>query len=221
MMSQAHDFGRGNMLTWGGLVVGMMIVGVLLGAEQPLFGQEQSGTAGEYVKKLGAKDARVRDKAVDAILRDRKLIVEKLIALADPVNAKKQTYETRAAAAFVLGELRAVKAVPVLSKAMPEVGDRVHSEISRFSVPFWNALVKIGRPAVPVMIENIETSDNRILRIDSLGVLNHVLGGKRRLLELLAKLETRAAKDKRKQQRIQAAATWAKKHYKETEEPLY
>ena len=157
----------------------------------------------------------------EAILRDRKLIVENLIALVEPANAKKHSSQTRAAAAFLLGELRAVEAVPVLSRAMPEVADRVRSDFSRFDVPFWNALVKIGRPAVPVMIKNIETSDNRILRIDSLRVLDQVLGGKRRLLELLAKLEARAAKDKRKQRRIQAAAAWAKEYYKEAEEPLY
>lgn len=41
-----------------------------------------------------------------------------------------------------------------------ESGLRVVKDISRYDSPAWNALVRIGRPAVPAMIENIEASDN-------------------------------------------------------------
>jgi hypothetical protein len=72
------------------------------------------------------------------------------------------------------------------------------------------------------MIQNVENSDQEILWQKSLDVLNHVLGGKRRVLELLAKLEARAAKDDVKQGRIVRAIKWAQQHYVEgKEEPLY
>ena len=72
----------------------------------------------------------------------------------------------------------------------------------------------------PAMIENIETSDNRILRIKSLDVLNHVLGGKRRVLELLTKLKVQA-KDHPEIQRIESAIQRTQTHFKEDKEPLY
>ena len=92
--------------------------------------------------------------------------------------------------------------------------------IDRYATPVWEALVKIGRPAVPAMIENIETSDNGILRKKSLDVLCHVLGGKRRVLELLTKLQART-KEQTGSQRIQAAIQHTQTHFKEDEEPLY
>jgi len=81
------------------------------------------------------------------------------------------------------------------------------SDISRYDVPVWTALVRIGRPVVPAMIENIETSDNRILREKSIDVLYHVLGGKRRVLELLTKLKEQA-KDLPKTECIEFLEKW-------------
>ncbi|NQT11737.1 MAG: hypothetical protein HQ582_03245 [Planctomycetes bacterium] len=147
--------------------------------------------------------------------------MEQLIPLIDPANAKEYSDETRCAAAYLLGKLRAVEAIPVLSRALAdEPGRKMRHGISRYDAPVWSALVRIGRPAVPTMIENIETSDHRMLRIRSLGVLNHVLGGKRRLLELLAKLEKRTD-DKETRRRLQECITRVREHYKETKEPLY
>jgi HEAT repeat protein len=133
------------------------------------------------------------------------VIVNELIPLIDPANSEKYNNGTRVAAAFLLGKFRAVEAVPVLARALanePEQGEK--PDISRYDAPVWTALVRIGRPAVPAMIENIEASDNRILHIKSLDVLYHVLGGKRRVLELLTKLKVQA-KDHPEIQRIKAS----------------
>ncbi len=173
------------------------------------------------IERLRSEERRTRDTTVDAILQDHSATVEQLIPLIDPAKAKEYSDETRCAAAYLLGKLRAVEAVPVLSRALAdEPGPKTRSDLSRYDVPVWNALVRIGRPAVPAMIENIETSDHRMLRIGSLDVLNHVLGGKRRLLELLAKLEKRTD-DKGTRRRIQECTTRAREHYKENKEPLY
>jgi hypothetical protein len=70
------------------------------------------------------------------------------------------------------------------------------------------------------LIDNIETSDNKILRVKSLDVLYHVLGGKRRVMELLNKLKERA-EDKLKIQYIEAAIQYTQEHFMEDTEPLY
>jgi HEAT repeat protein len=178
------------------------------------------------IDDLLSEQPRTRDRAVDATLRDRKSVIEQLIPLIDPVNTKKYSDETRCAAAYLLGKLRAVEAVPVLSKALADPpGPKVFSDSSRYDAPVLAALAKIGRPAVPEMIKNVETSENQILRKKSLDVLNHVLGGKRRLLELLVKLNTRQLSeqppDQEASRRIREARSWAEAHYKEDKEPLY
>ncbi len=173
------------------------------------------------INGLLSQDSRIRDQAVDSILQDRRSIVNKLIPLIDPANTKKYSDQTRCAAAYLLGMLRATEAVPVLSRALAnEPGRKLISDISRYDVPVWTALVRIGRPAVPAMIENIETSDNKILREKSIDVLNHVLGGKRRVLELLTKLKARA-EDRQIIEHIEAAIQYTQAHFKEDKEPLY
>jgi len=173
------------------------------------------------INGLLSQDSRIRDQAVDSILQDRRSIINKLIPLIDPANTKKYSDQTRCAAAYLLGMLRATEAVPVLSQALAnEPGRKYISDISRYDVPVWTALVRIGRPSVPAMIENIETSDNRILRKKSIDVLYHVLGGKRRVLELLTKLKERA-EDRLIIEHIETAIQHTQSHFKEDKEPLY
>jgi hypothetical protein len=172
-------------------------------------------------KSLLSQDARIRDRAVDSMWQDRQAIIDDLIALVDPDNADKYTDQTRCAAAYLLGMFRSVKAVPVLSRALAdEPGRMAASDISRYDAPVWTALVRIGRPSIPAMIENIETSDHDIVPKKSLDVLCHVLGGKRRVLELLARLKTQA-EDRRQVQRIEFAIQHSQAHFKEDREPLY
>lgn len=144
-----------------------------------------------------------------------------MIPLIDPINAKKYNDQTRCAAAYLLGMLRATEAVSVLSRALTnEPGRIVAFDISRYDAPVWTALVRIGRPTVPAMIKNIETSDNKIFRKKSIDVLCHVLGGKRRVLELLTKLKARA-EDWLIIEHIEAAIQHTQAHFKEDREPLY
>jgi len=182
-------------------------------SEQPAAAQIQ-----ERIEALLSDESRVRDETVWAIMGDREDTVRKLIDLVDPANAEKYSDETRSAAAFLLGEFRAREAVPVLSKALRNPpGSWFSSDISPYSQSIFGALAKIGRPA---MIKNVEGSDDELLRKRSLGVLSHTLGGKRRTLELLAKLQARA-KDEKKIERIKAAIKYTQEHFKENQEPLY
>jgi hypothetical protein len=208
----------GNKWLWACSIAltSIMLFAVTKGAIQ----QDKTKPMG-HIEALLSQDSRTRYQAVDFILQERSAIIHELIFLVDPANAKQYNDGTRVAAAFLLGKFRAIEAVPVLSKALanePEQGEKF--DISRYDAPVWSALVRIGRPAVPAMIENIEISDNRILRKKSLDVLCHVLGGKRRVLELLTKLKVRA-KDHPEIQRIEAAIQHSETHFKEDKEPLY
>jgi hypothetical protein len=179
--------------------------------------------------QLLSDNSQAREQAVDKILNDRKALIKKLIPLIDPKNSEKFSDETRCVAAYLLGELRAVEAVPVLSQALADPpGEKFISDGSRYDAPVFSALVRIGRPAVAAMIENIKTTDDLTLQNRSLDVLLHVLGGKQRLLELLVKLNDRALAEKpvnrEEARRFREAHVWAEAHYvqrKGYEEPLY
>lgn len=200
------------------LVTALLFVVAAAATTAPEPNEEKPMTA---IDDLLSEEPRTRDRAVDAVLGDRKSVIEQLVPLIDPANAEKYSDQTRCAAAYLLGELRAIEAVPVLSKALEDPpGPKLFSDISRYDAPVLGALVKIGRPAVPAMIKNVETSDDLILRKRSLDVLSHVLGGKRRLLELLVKLND-ASTEREASRRIREAHSWAEAHYKEDKEPLY
>lgn len=173
------------------------------------------------IAKLQSKNASMRDKAVDAFLKDRKNSINDLVALVAQTGGKKYSDETRSAAAYLLGEMRAPEAVPALSRASANpLGPMDSADTSRYDAPIFTALVKIGRPAVPAMIKNLEETDNAILRMRSTVVLYHVLGGKQHLLELLGKLKART-KDKAVAKRIEAVTVYVQKNFKETTAPLY
>lgn len=173
------------------------------------------------VNDLLTVDEKSRDHIVDELLQPRKILIEELIPIVDPANRDKYSDETKSAAGYALGELRAVEAVPRLAEALKyEPEKRWLTRISRYDSPYVVALIKIGRPAVPAMIANIEQSDDHTIRARSLGVLNLVVGGKRRLLELLRKVGGRAT-DPEARERIQRAAVWAEERFVEDEEPLY
>lgn len=198
-----------------------IVVLILLSAAALSSTRIEQEKAMPQIDGLRSTNARARDEAVDAIIHSRKVSTEELVRLIDPDNAAREREETRIAAAYLLGELRDPAAVPVLSRALRDKSGRiVIPNLQRYNLPVWNALVKIGRPAVPAMIANVEDSDDPDLRDKSLGVLYHVLGGKRRVLELLAKLEGRSKTDATTQ-RIRSAATWVSSHFKEDKEPLY
>ncbi|MCH7559628.1 MAG: hypothetical protein IIB56_19555 [Planctomycetes bacterium] len=208
----------GNKWLWA---CGIALTSIVLFAVTKGAVQQDKKKSMDQIEGLLSQDSRTRDQAVDSISQDRSAIINELIPLIDPANSEKYNDGTRCIAAFLLGKFRAVEAVSVLSQALANEPEQIAiSDISRYDAPVWIALVRIGRPAVPAMIENIETSDDRILRIKSLDVLNHVLGGKRRVLELLTKLKVQA-KDRSKVQRVQSAIQHTQAHFKEDEEPLY
>ena len=174
------------------------------------------------VKALRSQDRKVRDACVDDLLGRRAALIRRLSRLIDPGYAGQYRDETRCAAAYLLGELRAVEAVPVLARALAdEPGPIVSSKFDDHDMmPVTTALYKIGLPAVMAMIENILTSDERGLRSRSLSLLNSAVGGKRRLLEVLGKVAAHTT-DPERVRRIKAAQAEVLEKFSETKEPLF
>jgi len=213
---------RRGWLSVASVAVLTLLIGVTLGASGVGLKQRDP----DRLRDLESRDRRTRDGAVQSILQDRSELIKRLIPLIDPANADKYGDGTRCAAAYLLGEFRAVEAIPALAKALAnEPGRHKSTDISRYDAPVFTALVKIGRPAVPAMIENVETSDNDWHRKKSLLVIAHVLGGRRQLLDMLTKLEERRLKDPTVNQdalrRIREGRAWVEAKVTESEESLY
>jgi HEAT repeat protein len=151
---------------------------------------------GNMEAQLASPERAVRDKAVNAVLAERKELIERLLALA--AKDGKNSDDTRIAAIYLLGELRAEEAAPLLAKALTErlgrdifIGGR-----DRYDMPVHVAIRKIGRPAIRALIENVEKSDDVHLRRQSLMLLANLVGGRQSLLGLLGRLQDRAEDEK-------------------------
>lgn len=159
-----------------------------------LAGQEKEKVLMMRTDDLRSEEARIRDSAVDAILAERKATIERLIPLIDPANAEKYSDETRAAAAYLLGEMRASEAAPVLAKALADqIGRDLVSNFDRYDDPVFGAIIKIGKPAIPALIENVRSTDDESFQYVSLAALGQILGGGwERVKTLLEKLVEQA-----------------------------
>ena len=110
-------------------------------------------TSGDFIDRLNATVQ------LDA---QRAETIHKLIAIADSTNSP----EIKVHAVVVLGEYRAVEAVPALLKNLD--WDQLHGGIISSTKEDWalrlwpvsSALEKIGVPAVPALMDQIEGTDD-------------------------------------------------------------
>lgn len=195
------------------------------GAE-PTVGQRAETDA---VKELLSPDADKIDAGIDKILAEREGQIDALLPIVDVANKTKYSIRTRAAAAYLLGEFRAPEAVGTLVKAL-EDGDPQWrtSRMDRLNGAFWQALVTIGRPSVPALLDLVQKTDDSNTRFLTLAALYHILGGKAHVTETLAKLKAKAAADgaagaKERVARLDAAIQEIQVKFKvrEREIPLY
>jgi HEAT repeat protein len=197
----------------------LLVIGFIFAATDKDATTKKDDGIESVTKRLESPDHATQERAVAALLKQRKAVIELLIPMI-PADKGKRSDDNRAAAIYVLGELRAVEAVPALSKVLgEEIGPSYSSIINRRLNPVFGALVKIGRPAVPAMIEIVEKSDDPIARGKSLEVLYHVLGGKAHVLELLDKLKA-SVKEAKLNKRIVSAIKYTKEQFT-GEDPLY
>ncbi len=176
-----------------------------------------------YKEMLEAKDRKVQNEAIRNVLNDRLRTVNMLIEIVDQANNGVSPKQAGQAAAYLLGKLRAPEAVAVLSRALAksDPNDFISVEPNPLTNGVFNALVEIGRPAVPPMITNITTSDDERLRNRSMDVVYRVLGGKDNVIGLLNRLSEQKERSKEEKNRLAKALERAQSRYKETEQPLF
>lgn len=177
-------------------------------------GDGEVDTRLSLIDKITSGKKELREESENTILENRKKLINDLIPIIDVKNAEKYDEKARASAAWLLGKLRAVEAVPVLAAALEkEPFDHPGEKqgIHHYHACVFTALVKIGLPSIPSMIENLGTNSNRKVISDSLIVMSRSLGGKRRVFELLdglVKKETDPEKKKKLEDVRKYAATY-------------
>jgi hypothetical protein len=163
-----------------------------------------------------------REAARTKILEGHRALCRKLVVLIQPARRDELNEEARALVAITLGELRCDEAVGVLVSGLsagPAVEPPVMSGAVYFASSCRRALIQIGRPSVPALLDVLQESDNRKAIVYSLDALREILGGKRRMLETLEKLRDRVS-DARSKSNLEAARKIVEL-WGESEEPLY
>ncbi|MBW8017806.1 MAG: hypothetical protein FVQ82_16660 [Planctomycetes bacterium] len=164
---------------------------------------------------LNSDDLNVINEGIDSMLKSRKETIQKLIETVDPDNSDKYNEITRKAAAYLLGEMRAIEAIDVLlenifePKALQPLGS-----MDRLDSPVENALHKIGRPIIPAVTNIIENSDKRYRRIKATDFLVVTYADKDQALLYLTKRKQKAKDNKKIASRIDSAIDHVNKHFK-------
>jgi HEAT repeat protein len=141
-----------------------------LGVNEPAK-KSLSERQGEIVKVATAKEADMM-----AILRGLSKEHSDTQAILIQQLRSSPSKERKIAAAYLLGRYRMQDAVPYLAKEIALEAKIVPTD----KVGLWDAypaveaLVKIGNPAIPAMIANIEATDDKTVRELSARVIRHV-----------------------------------------------
>lgn len=112
---------------------------------------------------------------INNLCKERLALKSALIRQLDSAN----TNDGKFAAAFLLGYYRMEQSVRSLSNyiTLENVQRALHEKQPLWGRwPIVEALIRIGRPAIPTMIENIETGDDQKVRENSTIVIRYVEG---------------------------------------------
>jgi HEAT repeat protein len=189
------------------------------------------GPANPKVERLKSKDEKVRLSASEELLAERQKTIHDLLTL---IEAKSPTVRwlsdestTEGLAIRVLGEMRAIEAVPALIKwaTPPEGGYLIPNlEVSPSTTPAARALIKIGKPAEPALLEVVKQSPQKRIWSISLSILQEIEGPKclEVILEDAIAKETEAAAKANLQEglkRLQSGAGFYPRPTGEPKEP--
>jgi len=152
----------------------------------------------ERIAQMGSLDEKARMELLGELSKERSDIQSNLIYQLDNSRSK----EVKFAAAFLLGFYRMEKSVYHLSRHITLENERV---ISSSRLPLWDrypvveALIRIGKPAVPEMLRTIETSEEEKVRDFSARVIRYVEGSEigRIVIEKAMEKQTDPAKKAR------------------------
>lgn len=146
------------------------------------------------------------DRAVRNFAEDRQKLIRELLKT---FNNPKTPNFNRCTCALYLGEMRAADAASALAPAISlELDPHVDIKgvmLAQFD-PAFNALVKLGAPAIPALIRNLAESDDANVRTLSLKAL-YQIDGDRDIVRLRLQKALKAETQPRKQARLRAAVT--------------
>jgi len=211
---------KSNVRVWQFVCLVLMMTVIALHSRSPAK-QEEGMTVEQLLALVRSASEEDHDRATERFWEERRRLLRELCDIVDPKNADKHSNDSRLAACLLLGETRAPEATRTLALAL-ENPPRIPASRHDLSWRDWgllDALIRIGRPAVPEMIKNIRTSDNENVVETSVDVLWYVLGGKRHTLELIDKLIARET-DEQVKKRLANARKIAEAR-QEKKEPLY
>jgi HEAT repeat protein len=158
---------------------------------------------------------------VSAIFAQREAIIQRCLQVVDPTSKDAYGEKQRAAAAFLLGEFRAIEAVPSLMAMLPYDVKASDWDPTPYDHAAYTSLAKIGRDALPAVVDLLKETDNPVLRKKCVGLIGLKVGTKRYLLDTLGRLAD-AEPDPVKAQRVRDARAWADTHNRESKgEPAY
>jgi|WetSurMetagenome_2_1015567.scaffolds.fasta_scaffold24945_1 hypothetical protein len=147
-------------------------------------GEQIANPFGNGITLLQAKDQKMRLEGQRLLLDQRKQIVSSLIAVLDkeaPDASWGDPNTTPSLAISVLGELRAPEAVHVLLKwAVAEDVPFIDNALAAGSrpSPAFLALVKIGKPAEPALLDSMRLKPEKAIWGISIGILKEIEGVK-------------------------------------------
>jgi len=201
------------------LIVGLSVASVVLAQAQNQPASQEAGgpmfvdRISEGLGRMQSPDADTREAGVRSLENLRKDVVGSLIKIVDPENIKEFSEESRIRAAYLLGEYRAPEAAPVLSKALVkgELGPTSHFDISPYDSPILTALVKIGPPSVPVIIDVIKTTEEQDARLRCAQVVFLVIPDRQLVLSTFERAKKEATAEQAS--RLQDAIKWANEHF--------
>jgi HEAT repeat protein len=149
----------------------------MVGFGANVFGENNEATATTSISipKLTSIQEGERLKLLNQLSKDRSNLQTKLLSQLDESNPKEVTFGI----AYLLGVYRMDQAVRHLSKYIAlknEQSDLVKRLPLYGEYPIVEALIRIGNPAIPAMIENIESSDDENVRKLSARVIRYIDG---------------------------------------------
>jgi hypothetical protein len=142
------------------------------------------GAGVNAIEQLMSQDQKTRMSAHDELLAERQRSIRSLIALIEKKSPDSRWLELDSSenlAIRVLGEMRAVEAIPTLVKwaTPPKGGYNIFNlGVSPSNSPAVQALVKIGKPAEPALLEVVKQSPQREIWSISLIILQKIEGPK-------------------------------------------
>ena len=155
------------------------------------------------ITRMGELNPQTKVRLLDELAKERAELQGVLLTQLSSSQSK----ETRSCAAFLLGLYRMEQAVNDLAKLITMEADiqKQKREAPWGRYPVVEALIRIGRPGIPAMLENIEKTDDELVRKLSARVIRFVEGPD--IAKFVLEEAIRNERDTTKKQNLQSGLT--------------